>query len=68
MSNVDDDLLAGTRRHLTGEFSLLVTAQQRPEVPEAFGELQKWLQTAEAVLGPLQIALFAVALRMRLKR
>jgi len=37
-------------------------------VPEAFGELQKWSQTAEAVLGPLQIALFAVALRMRLKR
>jgi hypothetical protein len=37
-------------------------------VPEAFGELQKWLQTAEAVLGPPQIALFAVALRMRLKR
>jgi len=33
-------------------------------VPEAFGELQKWSQTAEAVLGPLQIALFAVALRM----
>ena len=28
LSNVDDDLLAGTRRHLTVTFSLLVTAQQ----------------------------------------
>jgi len=28
LSNVDDDLLAGTRRHLTVPFELLVTAQQ----------------------------------------
>ena len=28
LSNVDDDLLAATRRHLTVSFSLLVTAQQ----------------------------------------
>jgi FMN phosphatase YigB (HAD superfamily) len=28
LSNVDDDLLAGTRRHLVVTFSLLVTAQQ----------------------------------------
>lgn len=28
LSNVDDDLLAGTRRHLTVAFELLVTAQQ----------------------------------------
>jgi 2-haloalkanoic acid dehalogenase type II len=28
LSNVDDDLLAGTRRHLAASFSLLVTAQQ----------------------------------------
>ena len=28
LSNVDDDLLAGTRRRLEAEFSLLVTAQQ----------------------------------------
>jgi 2-haloalkanoic acid dehalogenase type II len=28
LSNVDDDLLAGTRRHLAVEFALVVTAQQ----------------------------------------
>ncbi len=28
LSNIDDDLLAGTRRHLTVRFDLLVTAQQ----------------------------------------
>ena len=28
LSNVDDDLLAGTRRHLAVTFSLLITAQQ----------------------------------------
>jgi 2-haloacid dehalogenase/putative hydrolase of the HAD superfamily len=28
LSNVDDDLLAGTRRHLTARFDLLVTAEQ----------------------------------------
>jgi 2-haloalkanoic acid dehalogenase type II len=28
LSNVDDDLLAATRRHLTTEFELLVTAEQ----------------------------------------
>jgi 2-haloacid dehalogenase/putative hydrolase of the HAD superfamily len=28
LSNVDDDLLAGTRRHFTSSFDLLVTAQQ----------------------------------------
>ena len=49
-------------------YSISVAALQRPDVPKQFGELQKWLHVAEAVLGPLQIALFALALRMRLKR
>src|SRR6266487_1279349 len=49
-------------------YSVGVAALQRPEMPREFGEPQKWLHVAEAVLGPIQIALFALALRMRLKR
>jgi len=49
-------------------YSIGVAALQRPEMPEEFDEPQKWLHIAEAVLGPLQIALFMLALRMRLKR
>ena len=50
------------------QYSIGVAAFQRPDMPRGFSELQKWLRVAEAVLGPLQIALFALALRMRLKR
>jgi hypothetical protein len=49
-------------------YSIGVAALQRPEMPTEFGDLQKWLHVAEAVFGPLQIALFVLALRMRLKR
>ena len=49
-------------------YSISVAALQRPKVPDEFGEIQKWVHVAESVLGPLQIALFALALRMRLKR
>jgi hypothetical protein len=49
-------------------YSVGVAALQRPEMPAEFGEPQRWLHVTEAVLGPLQIALFVLALRMRLKR
>lgn len=49
-------------------FSIQVITLQRPQTPEAFGDTGQWFQLAEAILGPLQIALFALALRMRLKR
>lgn len=49
-------------------FSIQVTTLQRPSVPVGFALMGRWLHTAQMVLGPLQIALFALALRMRLKR
>ena len=49
-------------------YSLSVAALQRPEMPKTFSDLQKWLHIGEAILGPIQIGLFALALRMRLKR
>lgn len=49
-------------------FSLSVTALQRPEVPAGLGTLGRWLHLVQAILGPVLIALFVLALRMRLKR
>ena len=49
-------------------YSIGVAALQRPEMPASFCELQKWFHLGEAILGPIQIGLFALALRMRLKR
>ncbi len=57
LSNVDDDLLAGTRRHLTASFSLLVTAQQVRSYKPAPGHFttargrigaQRWLHAAQS--------------------
>ncbi|HEX9822003.1 MAG TPA: HAD family hydrolase [Methylomirabilota bacterium] len=57
LSNVDDDLLAGTRRHLAVSFSLLVTAQQVRSYKPAPGHFtaargriggQRWLHAAQS--------------------
>jgi len=57
LSNVDDDLLAGTRRHFTVDFSLLVTAQQVRSYKPAAGHFttarvrigdQRWLHAAQS--------------------
>jgi 2-haloalkanoic acid dehalogenase type II len=57
LSNVDDDLLVGTRRHLTASFSLLVTAQQVRSYKPAPGHFtaardrigaQRWLHAAQS--------------------
>jgi 2-haloalkanoic acid dehalogenase type II len=57
LSNVDDDLLAGTRRHLTVPFSLIVTAQQVRSYKPAAGHFtsarsligaRRWLHAAQS--------------------
>jgi 2-haloalkanoic acid dehalogenase type II len=57
LSNVDDDLLAATRRHFAVEFDLLVTAEQvraykpaRPHFDTARARLagQRWLHAAQS--------------------
>lgn len=57
LSNVDDDLLAGTLRHLTVKFDLLVTAQQVGSYKPAHGHFlrareglgtQRWLHAAQS--------------------
>jgi 2-haloalkanoic acid dehalogenase type II len=57
LSNVDDDLLAGTRRHLGVNFDLLVTAQQVGSYKPAYGHFQvarqqigtrRWLHAAQS--------------------
>jgi 2-haloacid dehalogenase/putative hydrolase of the HAD superfamily len=57
LSNVDDDLLAGTRRHLAVHFSLLVTAQQVRSYKPAPGHFTaardrigapRWLHAAQS--------------------
>jgi 2-haloacid dehalogenase/putative hydrolase of the HAD superfamily len=57
LSNVDDDLLAGTRRHLTVSFPLLVTAQQVRSYKPAPGHFttareriggRRWLHAAQS--------------------
>jgi 2-haloalkanoic acid dehalogenase type II len=57
LSNVDDDLLAATRRHFTVDFDLIVTAQQvrsyKPapghfEAARAFISDARWLHAAQS--------------------
>ena len=57
LSNVDDDLLAGTRRHFTVSFPLLVTAQQVGSYKPAHGHFttareridgRRWLHAAQS--------------------
>ena len=48
--------------------SLNTMTLQRPPTPPGFGEPGKWLMLVQSILGPIQLALFALALRMRLKR
>jgi 2-haloacid dehalogenase/putative hydrolase of the HAD superfamily len=57
LSNVDDDLLAGTLRHLTVDFALLVTAQQVRSYKPAYGHFlaarqrigeRRWLHAAQS--------------------
>jgi 2-haloalkanoic acid dehalogenase type II len=57
LSNVDDDLLAGTRRHFRVNFDLLVTAQQVGSYKPAHGHFQvarqrigarRWLHAAQS--------------------
>lgn len=49
LSNVDDDLLAGTLKHFSVDFDLLVTAQQvrsyKPALPH-FREARKWMEAS----------------------
>lgn len=57
LSNVDDDLLAATRKHFTVEFDLLITAQQVRSYKPAPGHFmtakqrigaQRWLHAAQS--------------------
>ncbi len=57
LSNIDDDLLAGSRRHLTVAFDLVVTAQQVGSYKPAHGHFvaartriggQRWLHAAQS--------------------
>src|SRR5262245_20608225 len=57
LSNVDDDLLAGTRRHFTVTFDLIVTAQQVGSYKPAHGHFtearqclgdRRWLHAAQS--------------------
>jgi len=53
------------------QFSLKVMTFQRPEIPFPFPSLAEpaqWLKIFQTILGPVQIALFGLSLRMRLKR
>ena len=49
-------------------FSLGVATLQRPEVPSMLGSAFRTVVQVEAILGPAQIALFLLALRMRVRR
>jgi 2-haloalkanoic acid dehalogenase type II len=57
LSNIDDDLLAGTRRHFTVAFDLIVTAQQVGSYKPAHGHFaearqrlgdKRWLHAAQS--------------------
>lgn len=57
LSNIDDDLLAGTRRHFTVTFGLIVTAQQVGSYKPAHGHFtearqrlgnKRWLHAAQS--------------------
>jgi 2-haloalkanoic acid dehalogenase type II len=65
LSNVDDDLLAGTRRHLTVEFDFVVTAQQVGSYKPAPGHFlaararigpARWLHIAQSYFHDVQPA------------
>ncbi|MGH7305662.1 MAG: HAD-IA family hydrolase [Candidatus Rokuibacteriota bacterium] len=65
LSNVDDDLLAGTRRHLAVNFSLLVTAQQVRSYKPAPGHFttardrigaRRWLHGAQGYFHDVEPA------------
>jgi 2-haloalkanoic acid dehalogenase type II len=65
LSNVDDDLLAGTRRHLTVEFDFVVTAQQVGSYKPAPGHFlaararigpARWLPIAQSYFHDVQPA------------
>jgi hypothetical protein len=63
-----DALFFGWNEFRAFRFSLAVATLQRPEIPPGFSDLGLWLYRLEAVLAPIQAALFGLALRMRLKR
>ncbi len=49
-------------------FSLQVATLQRPPTPASFTEGVRLVQTIEMILSPILIALFALAVRVRVKR
>jgi 2-haloacid dehalogenase/putative hydrolase of the HAD superfamily len=65
LSNVDDDLLAGTRRHFPVSFDLLVTAEQVGSYKPAAGHFlearrrlagQRWLHAAQSYFHDVEPA------------
>ena len=65
LSNVDDDLLAGTLRHFEMEFDLLVTAEQVRSYKPAHGHFLKarelvrglqWLHAAQSYFHDIEPA------------
>jgi 2-haloacid dehalogenase/putative hydrolase of the HAD superfamily len=65
LSNVDDDLLEGTRRHLTVPFSLIVTAEQVRSYKPAPGHFttarervggRRWLHAAQSAFHDVEPA------------
>lgn len=49
-------------------YSIQVSTLQRPPTPQDLSVSGRWIQSLQMIIAPLQIALFALALRMRLKR
>jgi 2-haloalkanoic acid dehalogenase type II len=65
LSNVDEDLLAGTRRHLSVEFDVIVTAQQVGSYKPAHGHFRRaaeiigerrWLHVAQSYFHDIEPA------------
>lgn len=65
LSNVDDDLLAGTRRHFEAEFDVIVTAQQVGSYKPAHGHFRRaaeiigerrWLHVAQSYFHDIEPA------------
>jgi hypothetical protein len=50
------------------KFSVNTAALQHPALPQHVHSISHWVHVIESIWGPLQIALLALALRMRLKR
>jgi len=50
------------------KYSVDVVTLQRPDLPKHVHPWSHWVRGIEAVWGPVQIALFGLALRMRLRR